>query len=104
MESFWFIWVLPAIGGLIWYLITSAAVKAPGSILQAKFAELTKDTGGVIAGKTYAEIVEKCGAPSSVSSTGTGGKLCQWMATGYHIALLFDEENVCLGISHEVKV
>ena len=90
--------------GFIGYLIMNAAVKAPGGLLQAKFANLTKDTNGVIAGKTYDEVVAACGAPTSVSPMGDGGKLCQWMATSYHIALLFDAENVCIGISHEAKV
>ena len=94
----------PLIGGLILYLITSATVRAPGAVLQTKFANLTKDTGGVIAGKTYDEIVAACGAPSAVSSVATGEKLCQWMATGYHIALIFDENNVCQGVSHEANV
>lgn len=98
------IFIGTSIAGFIGYLILSALTKAPGSVLQSKFANLTKDTGGVIAGKTYDEIVAACGAPSSVSSTGDGGKLCQWMATGYHIALIFDAENVCSGISHEAKV
>ena len=63
--DFWYVWVLPFVGGIIWYLITKAAVKAPGTMLQAKFANLTKDTNGVIAGKTYQQIVAACGAPSS---------------------------------------
>ena len=90
--------------GLLGYAIMSAFVRAPGSVLQNKFGNLTKNTNGVIAGKTYDEIVSTCGVPSSVSPTGDGGKLCQWMATGYHIALLFDANNVCIGISHEAKV
>ena len=73
-------------------------------MLASKFSALTKDTGGVIAGKTYREIVDACGAPTSVSSMGDGEKLCQWMATSYHIALLFDKDDVCIGISHESKV
>ena len=91
--DFWYVWVLPFVGGIIWYLM-----------LQAKFANLTKDTNGVIAGKTYQQIVAACGAPSSVSPAGDGGKLCQWIATSYHIALLFDANDVCTGITHEVKV
>ena len=83
--------------GLIGYLIMSALVKAPGSVLQSKFANLTKDSNGVIAGKTYDEIVSACGAPSSVSPTGDGGKLCQWMATSYHNAIVFNAEYVCTG-------
>lgn len=102
--DFWYVWVLPIVGGIIWYLITNAAVKAPGSVLQTKFATLTKDTNGVIAGKTYSEIVAVCGQPSAVSSLGDGTTLRQWQATSYHIALVFDKNDVCTGISSEIKV
>ncbi len=104
MEDFWYIWVIPAVGGILWWIISSALVKAPGNILQNKFAELTKDTNGVIAGKTLAEVKAKCGAPSSVSAMGNGTTLYQWQATSYHIALLFDDKDVCIGISSETKV
>ena len=90
--------------GFIGYLVMSAMVKAPGALMQAKFSNLTSSSGGVIAGKTYDEIVAACGTPTSQSPVGDGHRLCQWMATGYHIALLFDENNVCLGISHEASV
>lgn len=103
MESI-FIFLGTTVLGLIGYVLMNAFVRAPGVGLQTKFANLTKGTGGVIAGKTYHEIVAACGAPSSVSPTGDGGKLCQWMATGYHIALIFDENNICQGISHEASV
>lgn len=103
MDDFLYIWVLPIIGGLIWYSITSAAVKAPGAVLQNKFAELTKDTNGTIAGKTYDEIVAVCGQPNAVSSMGDGTTLKQWQATGYHVALLFDKDGVCTGVSSEYK-
>lgn len=97
--EFLMIWVLPLIGGIIWYLISSSMVRAPGAILNDKFVKL-----GVLKGKTYNEIVAACGAPSSRSPMGNGTTLCQWMATGYHIALLFDADNICLGISHEASV
>ena len=90
--------ILPIIGGLILYAIISAGVRAPGRSLGNKFASL-----GNVQGKSYREIVAICGAPTSVSTV-EGGKLCQWMATGYHIALLFDADDKCLGISHEASV
>ncbi len=90
--------VVPLIGGLVIYFIIQVIVRAPGSVKQAQFSAL-----GVVKGKTYAEIVQKCGAPSSVSMVATG-KLCQWISTGYHICLLFDENDICLGISSETKV
>lgn len=104
MEDFWYIWVIPAVGGLIWWLISSAAVRAPGAVLQQKFANLTKDTNGTIAGKTLSEVKQACGAPNSVSAMGNGQTLYQWQATGYHIALLFDENDICLGVSSETSV
>lgn len=97
-------YILPLIGGLVLYLIIHAAVKAPGTLLQTKFSMLTKDTNGTIAGKTLDEIVKACGQPNSVSAMGDGKTLRQWQSTGYHIALLFDENDVCLGVSSETKV
>ena len=93
------IWVLPIIGGLIWYAITNAAVKAPGASLNQKFVSL-----GTLAGKTLNEIVAVAGQPSAVSAVGDGKILRQWQATSYHIALLFDENDICLGVSSEISV
>lgn len=91
--------IVPIIGGLIWFLISSALVKAPGNLLQQRFVSL-----GVLKGKTLFEIQKACGNPSSVSTTAEGIKVYQWMATGYHIVLLFDENDICLGVSSETKV
>ena len=97
--EFMLIWILPVVGGLILYLITNAAVKAPGSVLQQKFIKL-----GTLKGKTLREIQSVCGAPNATSVNAEGIKIYQWMATGYHIVLLFDENNICLGVSSETKV
>lgn len=74
-------------------------VKAPGNVLQQKFIKL-----GTLQGKTLNEIQSACGAPSSVSYGADGVKIYQWMATGYHIVLLFDENDICLGVNSETKV
>ncbi len=97
--EFWYVWVIPLVGGLLWFIISQALVKAPGTVLQTKFIQL-----GTLSGKSLSEITTKCGAPNSVSATGDGKKVCQWMATGYHIVLLFDENDICLGVSNETKV
>ena len=102
--EFLLIMIGTSVAGFILHLLTTAAVKAPGDLLQTRFAKLTESTNGVIAGKTYDEVVNACGAPASVSPMGDGTKLCQWMATSYHIALIFDENNICKGVSHECKV
>lgn len=99
MEDFWYIWVLPIVGGLIWFLISSAVVKAPGNALQQKFVNL-----GTLQGKTLNEIQQACGTPNAVSCRADGVKVYQWMATGYHIVLLFDQNDICLGVSSETKV
>ncbi len=85
----------PLIGGLILYAIINAGVKAPGAMLRDKFVRTNP-----LAGKTKSEIISAVGNPSSVSSIGEGS-LLQWQATGYHIALQFDENDICTGVTHE---
>ena len=104
MGDYWYLYVLPIIGGIIWWLLSSALVRVPGNLLQNNFAKLTENTNGVIAGKTLDEVKAACGAPSAVSSIGNGQMLYQWQATGYHIALVFAENDVCVGISSEIAV
>ena len=99
MGQYWYFYVLPIVGGLILYLIIHAVVRAPGSSLQSKFVKL-----GTLKGKTLQEITAACGQPNSISATADGKKVRQWMATGYHIVLLFDENDICLGVSSETKV
>jgi|ERR671926_1517645 hypothetical protein len=64
---------------------------------------------GVIQGRTRAEIEEVVGPPNAVSAA-AGGVLLQWMETrgsiwtggeSYHVALLFDADGVCAGVTHE---
>ncbi len=86
------------IGGLILYVIISAVVRASGDDLQKKFVKL-----GTLTGKTYSEIEKACGKPNAVSSMGNDKTLRQWMATGYHIALIFDKNDICEGVSHELS-
>ena len=70
------------------------------SDIKGKFASL-----GVLQGKLKDEILAVVGPPSSVSAMNDGKSLLQWQhiseAGGYHIALLFDHEDICEGITHE---
>lgn len=91
--------IIPIIGGLIWFAISSAAVKAPGAALNQKFVSL-----GTLSGKSFNEIASVVGQPSAVSAMGNGQILRQWQATSYHIALIFDENDICLGVSSEISV
>jgi hypothetical protein len=85
-------------GGLLISALIQASVKAPGNALARKFA-----AAGKLAGRTKGEIIALVGTPNSVSGLPNGKTLCQWMATGYHIALRFDGE-ICDGVTHETKV
>lgn len=60
---------------------------------------------GTLRGLTAQTIIAQVGNPNSVSTKlnaeGERITIRQWIATGYHIALLFDENDVCLGVGHE---
>ena len=90
--------IVAAIVGVILYAIQSAAVRAPGESLRNKFVEL-----GTLSGKKLQDITAVCGAPNAVSAVGDKRILRQWYATGYRIALLFDENDICLGVSSEIS-
>ena len=96
--DFWYFYLLPLIGGLFLYALQSAAVRAPGVALQKKFISL-----GTLRGRTLQSIVAGCGQPNSFSSLANGRSVRQWMATGYHISLIFNGDT-CEGVSHEAKV
>ena len=91
-----FIWII--LGGALLSGVIGIAVKAPGNALAQKFAR-----AGTLAGKTKTEIIAQVGPPNSVSGLAGGKTLCQWMATGYHVALRFNGE-MCEGVTHESKV
>jgi len=94
MDDF-FDWIPILIGGFILYAITRAVVRIPGASLRSKFAKL-----GVVKGRHISEIIAVVGHPNSRSSMADGRMLCQWMATGYHISLVFTG-NICDGVTHE---
>ena len=83
------------LGGLGLNALISGAVRIPGHLLQGKFASM-----GNLSGKSMREIIAVAGAPSSISPLPNGKHLLQWMATGYHIAIIFNGE-LFEGVSHE---
>ena len=83
------------IGGLILFAVIAALVRTPGNLLKQRFGSL-----GQLPGKTKEEIIAVVGPPNSISAAPGGKTLLQWMAPGYHVALLF-EGDACLGITHE---
>ena len=92
------IYVGPLIGGTFLFLFIALMVRIPGAALSKKFVAL-----GELKGKTKAEIIAAVGNPSAISAAAEGKTLIQWRATGYHIALLFDTDDVCLGITHNAR-
>lgn len=88
-----FIWII--FGAIILYVLISALVKAPGKLHQRKFI-----SRGKLAGKTKKEIIVTAGLPNATSALPGGKSLLQWMATGYHISLIFNGE-ICEGVHHE---
>ena len=43
MGDYWYLYVLPIIGGIIWWLLSSALVRAPGNLLQKKFRKTHRE-------------------------------------------------------------
>lgn len=91
--------IVTVCGGLVMYWITSAAVRAPGRALQTKFVSI-----GVLKGKKKEDIIAVVGSPNSISAAPDGGQLLQWISTGYHIAIVFDANGICQGVTHETSV
>ena len=89
---------LTTIGGIVLYIIIHLIVQAPGAALHKQFEKL-----GNLQGKSLDEIIAACGKPQSISPV-EGGKLYQWISSGCHMALLFDEDNKCLGITQDTLV
>lgn len=83
----------PLIAGLSLYWII---VRAPGRRLASDIASL-----GTLKGKTMKEVIRVAGPPTSDSTRTDGGQLLQWRARGYHIALVFDANRICQGVSNE---
>ncbi len=70
--------------------------RAPGRALRKRFIAL-----GTLKGKTRREIVKAVGEPGTETPLPDGRTLLQWRATGYHIALVFEKNGRCFGVTHE---
>ena len=103
MDDFTTISLVTTLGGILMFLLISFAVRAPGANLSKKFASI-----GVLKGKTYREISSVVGQENAksfiVDKDGKPVTVRQWMQTGYHVVLLFDEKDICLGVSSETSV
>jgi len=70
--------------------------RAPGRALRKRFVSL-----GSLKGRTRKEIVKVVGQPGTETALPDGRTLLQWRATGYHIALVFERNGRCFGVTHE---
>lgn len=92
-------WVVAIVVVLAVSGVLGAVAKAPGRLMQKQFQTL-----GELRGKRFAEIEKKVGSPTAISVTPDSGTVKQWIASGYHIALVFDKDDLCQGVSHEDSV
>jgi hypothetical protein len=81
--------------GLLLFVIIKIAVKAPGRTLQKKFVAL-----GNMSQLTKDDIINAVGQPNSISNS-ANGQLLQWIATGYHMSILFDNNGRFIKIQHQ---
>ena len=89
-------------GTFVGYFV-AGLTSAKGNLLQQDFIAM-----GNLAGKTLDEIKAKVGNPNAITActvadTGNPGSLCTWSNAPYSITLLFDENNICLGVNKEIR-
>jgi hypothetical protein len=77
-------------------IVVPRVVLAPGRKLRKQFVLL-----GSLKGRTRREIVKAVGEPATETTLPDGRTLLQWRTTGYHIALVFEQNGRCFGVTHE---
>jgi len=88
---------------LVIFLLLLAAIASAGGYspgLSARSLSRNFHRLGDMTGKSKSDIIQVVGAPSSISYMGHS-HLLQWQARGYHVALLFNEEGIFQGVTHE---
>ena len=77
-------------------IVVPFVFRAPGRALRKRFVAL-----GSLKGRTRREIERAVGPASQETALPDGRTLLQWRATGYHIALVFEKNGRCFGVTHE---
>lgn len=77
-------------------IVVPYVFRTPGRALRKRFVAL-----GSLKGRTRREIVKTVGQPATETVLPDGRTLLQWRATGYHIALVFEKDGRCFGVTHE---
>jgi hypothetical protein len=88
--------LIALLAALVVTLVVPRIIRAPGRALHKRFVAL-----GTLKGRTRKEIVKVVGEPTSETTLPDGRTLLEWRATGYHIALLFEKNGRCFGVTHE---
>lgn len=88
--------VLLLVGAALVAIVVPYVFRAPGRALKKQFVAL-----GSLKGRTRKEIEKAVGPASQETALPDGRILLQWRATGYHIALLFEKNGRCVGVTHE---
>ena len=92
----------PAIVVLLLVVAAGVAVvvpfvfRAPGRALRKQFIAL-----GSLKGKSRTDIERAVGPAAQETTLPDGRTLLQWRSTGYHIALVFEPDGRCVGVTHE---
>jgi hypothetical protein len=71
-------------------------LRTPGRTLRRRFVAL-----GSLKGRPRREIEKAVGPAAQVTELPDGRTLLQWRAMGYHIALVFEKNGRCGGVTHE---
>ena len=84
------------VAALLLAIVVPRIYLAPGRALRKRFVAL-----GTLKGRTRKEIVKAVGQPATETPLPDGRTLLQWRTTGYHIALVFEKNGRCFGVTHE---
>ena len=77
-------------------IVVPFVFRAPGRALHKQFRAL-----GSLKGRSRKEIEKAVGPAAQETELPDGRILLQWRATGYHIAIVFEKDGRCVGVTHE---
>lgn len=89
---------MPILGGLLIAAAIRMTVRLPGKRLHRKFIKL-----GNFTNLTKEDFFAAIGPCQAVSNHENDTQLCQWYATGYRMAILFDRNGKFLKIQSEAQ-
>ena len=95
-------YAIGAIAGIVIAILlvglVSYTLRVQGKELNNKFVAM-----GELKGKTYNEIKNEVGVENSKTYNSTGC-VRQWVKPGYSINLIFDKNDICLGVNNETSL